>query len=353
MQPAQLTGGAPTGQSTEKPSGAVAPDRPTSESAAHVQPARPETSTAAPAPPGAAPVIERLSRHLHILTEEVTVLQVARAEWPNTCLGLAAEGEICGQMITPGYAVSLEANGQRYEFRTDDSGRRIRLASAPVPGIGKPLVTWSDSQSFNMLVLGTEGISFGLRGGTLLTAPFAIPERARDLEQFLATYAPFQARTAAGEVTFAGVGPTQAGPTEQRLIAEWAKLVWTEADQGLGFPKTDRALQWSREGGSAGFCDKVIIGRAGSATAWSCRSGEDRLVARLALTNEHLGQLFAWLDRFERVVIDASDTVRTEAVTLTIELDGTGLDTVSEADREAIIAYINAVVRELLIAPTS
>ncbi|MGH8018731.1 MAG: hypothetical protein ACREIA_10630, partial [Opitutaceae bacterium] len=99
--------------------------------------------------PAATPVVDQLATQLRIPRDSIEVLQVSYAEWPNTCLGLPAEDEICGMMITPGYAISLATGGQRYEYRTDEAGQRIRLASAPRATPGDPLLTWRDSRSFS------------------------------------------------------------------------------------------------------------------------------------------------------------------------------------------------------------
>jgi hypothetical protein len=42
---------------------------------------------------------------------------------------LAEEDEMCAQVVTPGYQVTLEANGEEYIFRTDETGNAIREES--------------------------------------------------------------------------------------------------------------------------------------------------------------------------------------------------------------------------------
>ncbi|RME69632.1 MAG: hypothetical protein D6781_08160 [Verrucomicrobia bacterium] len=336
----------------------AAPPSPLTPDPATAAPAAPATPRrAAPRPPAredvaaARPAIEQLARHLRIPAESIQVLSVAPAEWPNTCLGLPADGEICGQMIVPGYAVSLLAEGHRYDYRTDLDGRRVRLALAPRPEVGEPLVTWRDARSFHMLIIGTRRIAFGRRGGPLIDTALGVPDRAHDLQQFLATYGPFEARTPAGEIVFAGVGEAEATPTVQRLIAEWAHMVWREADLGLTEPASDRAFIWSRRGvRGQGNCDRVAVSRTGIATAWSCRSGEDRLVARLAISEEQLARLYRWLDRFETVDFDATAPGMTDRVRIGITLAGDGVDVPTEADLEAMTLFANEIVTALLAA---
>jgi hypothetical protein len=299
-------------------------------------------------------VVERLAAQLRIDAAGIGVAGVERAEWPDSCLGLAAEGEICAMMITPGFAVSLMTGDQRFDFRTDESGGRIRLASAPPVDVGGALVTWRDTRSFAMLVVGTQRVAFGRRGRPLLTAPLAVPDRAKELEVFLATYASFQARTPAGEISLAGVGPARTSAAEQRMVAEWARLVWIEGEEGLVEPTPDRAIVWSREGGSAGLCEQVVISRTGAAAAFSCRNGAESEIARLALLPEELDGIFKLIDRNEASAWERREPGADKpALDVHIMFAGDGLDPMSEGDREELEALVNGIVRRLYLSVAS
>lgn len=324
-------------------------------------PARPEpppTPSAPPAEPeriidpAAEPVVARLAKQLRIPRDAIEVLQVTRANWPDACLGVPAEGEVCAEVVTPGFAVSVAANGARYEFRTDASGQRIRVSSAPLAEPGEPLLTWRDSQSFSVLVVGTQRVAFGRRGCPLLVAPLPVPERANELVAFLARFAPFHAWTAAGEVTLRGVGKDQPTEVEQRMMAEWARLISAEAEGGLSEPLLDRALVWKRSGGIAGFCDAVVISRTGRAAGYSCRGAADQLLNAAPLTSAEVARLYRWLDRFEAFSWNSDDGSGTpDGLLITLDLAGEGVDPVNESEREQILAFVNAIVRRLLTQP--
>ncbi len=49
-------------------------------------------------------------------SDAVEVLSVEAVEWPNSCLGCPAEGESCMDVITPGYKIRLQVDGQTYEY---------------------------------------------------------------------------------------------------------------------------------------------------------------------------------------------------------------------------------------------
>lgn len=60
------------------------------------------------------------------------------AEWPNACLGLAEAGEMCAEVITPGYMVILRDGDTVYEARTDQSGNTVRFVETADPATEYP-----------------------------------------------------------------------------------------------------------------------------------------------------------------------------------------------------------------------
>jgi len=70
-----------------------------------------------------------LAAQLHLASEQVQIITVEQAEWTDSCLGLGQLNESCAQVLTPGWRVVFEINGQPYEVHTDENGSAIRLAS--------------------------------------------------------------------------------------------------------------------------------------------------------------------------------------------------------------------------------
>jgi hypothetical protein len=91
-------------------------------------------------PPAVAAALNDLSLQLNLSTDQITVVEFESVSWPDSCLGAASPGELCLQVITPGYRIVLEAMGQLFEYHTDASGTVIRLASGvgAVIGPSKP-----------------------------------------------------------------------------------------------------------------------------------------------------------------------------------------------------------------------
>jgi hypothetical protein len=70
-----------------------------------------------------------LASSLGIAESNIKVVSTQIIEWPDSCLGVAAPGIACAQMVTPGYIVSLEANGQQYEYHTNSDASVVKPAS--------------------------------------------------------------------------------------------------------------------------------------------------------------------------------------------------------------------------------
>jgi len=61
-----------------------------------------------------------------IAAEAITVCSVEAVEWSDVSLGCPEPGMLYAQVITPGYRIVLEANGQSYEYHAGRSGRGVR-----------------------------------------------------------------------------------------------------------------------------------------------------------------------------------------------------------------------------------
>jgi hypothetical protein len=97
-------------------------------------------------PPSAQQVVqlakEDLARRLDLPPEAIEVVSVEEVDWPDTSLGCPEPGMMYAQVITPGFQVVLEAEGQMYEYHTggrqlvlcgDDGQPHIRLWPTVLP----------------------------------------------------------------------------------------------------------------------------------------------------------------------------------------------------------------------------
>jgi len=66
-----------------------------------------------------------LAKRLNIDPADVKEQSVEDSDFPDMSLGAAEDGEMSGQMITPGWRIRLEANGQTFEYRADKNQVRL------------------------------------------------------------------------------------------------------------------------------------------------------------------------------------------------------------------------------------
>jgi hypothetical protein len=67
-----------------------------------------------------------LAKQLGLDPLTIALVDVTPVDWPDSCLGLAASGEICSQVVTPGFIVRVRDGDAIYEFHTDRRARLIR-----------------------------------------------------------------------------------------------------------------------------------------------------------------------------------------------------------------------------------
>ena len=65
-----------------------------------------------------------LAKRLKIDAADVKEHSVEDADFPDMALGAAEDDEMSGQMMTRGWRIKLEAQGQTYEYRADKNQLR-------------------------------------------------------------------------------------------------------------------------------------------------------------------------------------------------------------------------------------
>ena len=82
--------------------------------------------------PAAGAAVRALAALLGLKPELIKVISIEAVEWTDSCLGIVYIDAICAQGIVPGYRIILEANGQRYEYHTNEDGASLAIAPATV-----------------------------------------------------------------------------------------------------------------------------------------------------------------------------------------------------------------------------
>ncbi len=76
-----------------------------------------------------------LAKRLKLPIEQIQIVSVEEVEWGNSCLEVQIfYGEMCTDVITPGYRIILLANGQKYEYHTNrEQGKGFQFRQVPLP----------------------------------------------------------------------------------------------------------------------------------------------------------------------------------------------------------------------------
>jgi hypothetical protein len=87
----------------------------------------PPTASPTEATPTAAQAaaIQALSQKYNIPVDQIKVVSTEAVTWPNGCLGVVLPGVMCTDVVTDGFRIMLEANGQQYEFHTNLDGSSV------------------------------------------------------------------------------------------------------------------------------------------------------------------------------------------------------------------------------------
>ncbi|NOR82117.1 MAG: hypothetical protein GQ526_01335 [Ardenticatenales bacterium] len=88
-------------------------------------------------PPAAAAAVaaakEDLANWLDVSGEEILVTSIEAVQWSDSSLGCPQPGMMYMQVITPGFRVILQAQGQAYEYHTDQGRNVVRCEEKSVP----------------------------------------------------------------------------------------------------------------------------------------------------------------------------------------------------------------------------
>lgn len=289
-----------------------------------------------------------LAQQLQLGLDEIEIVSVEQVEWPDACLGVYTADMMCAQVITPGYRVILEVDGEQYEYHTNIDGSFVQLASAPEANIGDLLMSWQQTlDTCQAAQFGTQGVIFGPCMGVQMGGRLVSPEREEQLADLIATYAPFEAETAAGIVTFNGQGDTEAAPVEQRMIAEWARQASLEASAGRSGASWGLAFAWHREGGIAGFCDDLTAYVTGLLYASSCQGQTPENLGSRWMTSDELERLYAWIDEYAPFEYLHDDGAVADSMKVTLIFSGAGASEADEAIQQEIVAFAQELYTEM------
>ena len=80
--------------------------------------------------------VQALSDKYNIPVDQIKIISTEEATWPNGCLGVVLPGVMCTDAIVDGFRIILEANGQQFEFRTNQDGTSVVDAAQQLATLG-------------------------------------------------------------------------------------------------------------------------------------------------------------------------------------------------------------------------
>ncbi len=176
-----------------------------------------------------------LAAALSVPTGDIQLVSTQIVEWPDSCLGVAKQGIMCAQMVTPGYLVVLEANGQQYEYHTNGNASVVEPASVAlswqrtggIAGYADSLIVFRSGE----IHAAWNGAPGGGKDARL--ADLSQAQQAQ-LQGWLARYGNVTVNhqdpaTASDQMavslTLIGDGSTQPSAAEQQALLDWAEGV--------------------------------------------------------------------------------------------------------------------------------
>jgi hypothetical protein len=285
--------------------------------------------------------VENLSYQLNLESSAISVLSVQSVQWPDSCLGVQATGIMCSMIVTPGYRIVLEAQDQTYEYHTTSNGDYL---------VGLPAftLTWlSNDDCWQATLNYDQGISYGPCAGNITNVPFPDPSQRGNLAKFSLSYHSFQADTAVGGIGFFGTGDQETNAIDERRIAEWGRQVVTEVSDTSETPGFDLVIQWSREGGIAGFCDELTISFAGEATAYSCKGEQTQVLGQDFIQDDELQQMYVWVDKFHSFEFESRDDATVDIMTIRLNFRGRGDAQPDEMDQQQILNFSSELYSQM------
>lgn len=284
------------------PEGTQIPDNDSYPNPSYPGPSYPNDDTTITLTPAQAAALTLLSQTLNLPADQIALVSTEAVTWPDGCLGVERPGMMCTQALVEGYRVLLEADGRQYEVRTNLSGSVAVLASGREAGSMVEIVLIRqlagnlglDEDSIS--VVSSEAVEFpdsclGVAMQDVMCAQMLTPGRIIVLET--------------GGVQYE----------------------YHVSDDGRRIQPATLALTWSRDGGIAGFCDRLTVFLSGEVYGNQCKSQPNETIGALStlLTPAERAEFQAWIAQYGSVTLDASDPKGVaDGMTVLLNLYGSG-----------------------------
>lgn len=285
----------------------------------------PGDETAADLTPAQRAALALLSQTLNLPADQLTLISTEAVTWSNGCLDVARPGMMCTQAVVEGYRILLEADGRQYEVRTNETGSVAVLAG-------------------------------GMEAGSLVEAAL-IRQLAENLgldegSISVVSNEPVEFADACLGVALQDVMCAQV-VTPGRIVvleADGIQYEYHVSDDGRRIQPATLALTWSRDGGIAGFCDRLTVFLSGEVYGNTCKSASEGRMATVAtlLSRDEMSRFQAWLGEYGTVTLDASDPLGvSDRMSVALTLYGRGSATPLKNDEAELLGWAQTLYQKL------
>lgn len=284
------------------------------------------TRTPSPAPqteltPAEQAAVARLSSTLDLPAGQISILSTEAVNWPDGCLGIQRPGMMCTEAIVPGYKIVLEAGGEQYEFRTNESGSQVAQVSGAPLGLMEEAIAAQLASNLGLdvdeiVVVSSNDVEF----------PDSCLGVAMQDEMCAQAITP-------GKIIV--------------LKANGLDFEYHISADGSRVQPATIALTWTRDGGIAGFCDQLTVFLSGEVYGSNCRSQQPEAAMNL-LTATEQRQIFTWIKKFGQANVEESDPpMVADRMVVKLEFQGNGTSKPSDADKQALMQFAQTLYQRL------
>jgi hypothetical protein len=266
-----------------------------------------------------------LSKLTGLTVDKITLISTEPVTWPDSCLGVQRAGMMCAQALVEGFRIVLEANGQEYEFHTNQTGSAVVLAMGEQAG-----------SAAREAVIDQLAKNLGLNKENITVD----------------SVADVQFADGCLDVAMPDIVCAQVETPGQIIVLEANDIQYEYhvSEDGSRIQPATLALTWKREGGIAGFCDNMIVFRSGEVYVSSCKGQPNGGMGTFAtlLTAQESEQFNTWLSEFGQVEVDASDPEGvSDRMIVTLTLFGRGAGQPAESDEQTIMQWAQNIFQKM------
>ncbi len=304
-------------------------------------------------PAAAMSALQQLAQQAAAEPAAIHFINIEVVEWPDSCLGGQLVDQMCAEVITPGYRVLLQLDGQEYEFHTNLVGDQVVKYQLPSSNHEEIQLLWlqDDQSECPSVMFYTQEVIWNECAGEKQSSSYSTQLQFDEFIHFASMFAPFQAKTPAGIVDFIGNGKITATVSQQRMLAEWARLAYLEKQIGSSSIEQGAILSYYIEGGIAGRCEEVKVFMSGYATVTSCPGTFPERFGVVWLSDHQLADLYQYADELRSYEIQQTDLGAADALTTEILFSGKGAMVASPVEQQSIANMAEEFITQVTLKP--